>query len=213
MNNTTGANLTIEETKDFYPLLDIEPNYVILSKVAAYAIVMATALVGNALIIVCYIKTKTVTHLHRTTINDCLILSLSCSDLLLPIFAVPERITRIYTYEKWFMMGPFGVIMCKLVNFNEAVSIVASLLTLNAIAIDRFMAVIFPFKRYLSKRGLRWLIVGIWFVAIAYNSPLFYYSSLVQLGENVVCNARTSMWDVKSWRHFYLVLSSITLLI
>lgn len=170
------------------------------------------ALVGNTLIIACYIQTRTSASLHRT-INDCLILSLSFSDLMLPVFAVPERITRVYTNEQWVMMGTVGVIMCKMVNFNEAVSIVASLFTLDVIAIDRFTAVIFPLKKTLTKKLIKWLILGIWFVAVAYNSPLLYFSSIVNDEGTVVCTARVFLWNVKSWRRFYLGLSSVSLLI
>lgn len=208
-NSSTIENLTISEI----PSDTTEPGYVTASKTVAYVFAMVIALVGNSLIIACYIRTRTAKHLHRT-VNDCLILSLAFSDLLLPVFAVPERITRIYTNDQWVMMGTIGVIMCKLVNFNEAVSIVASLLTLDAIAIDRYSAVMFPFKKTLTISGIKWLLFSIWGIAVAYNSPLLYFSTLVEEADKeVVCNARTSTWNVQSWRLFYLGLSSVSLLI
>lgn len=215
MNNSSAIdNISLADIPQIQAGLDQDgdPYYITTCKVLAYAVVMVLALVGNILIIACYIQTKTAPRLQRA-VHDCLILSLAFSDILLPVFAVPERITRIYTHEQWVLMGTFGIIICKLVNFNEAISIVVSLLTLDAIAIDRLTAVLFPFRKTLNKRGINCLIVLIWFVAIAYNSPLLYFSSIVNNEGNVSCTARSFLWNFRSWRRFYLGLSSVSLLL
>lgn len=207
MNNTTKSNLTVETRLEG----NEEDTIIVIMKVLAYATVFLVGLVGNSLIIAVYSKTRTCLS-ARGMLNDALIVSVSCSDLLMILFAIPERITRLIEHERWMMPGSFGIVMCKLVNFNEAVSIVVSLLTLDVIAVERFMAVFYPIKRSVSKRKLKFIILATWLIAVSYNSPLLYYSQLVQEGKNIFCRARISMWDTKTWLFFYFVLASISLI-
>ncbi|XP_031566692.1 RYamide receptor-like [Actinia tenebrosa] len=209
MNNTTERNLTLEtclEGKEE----EEEDKVIMIIKVMAYVTVLLVSLVGNSLIIAVYYKRRTYPSAHGM-LNDALIVNLSCSDLLMVIFAIPERITRLIQHQRWMMPGRFGVLMCKLVNFNEAVSIVVSLLTLDVIAVERFMAVFYPIKRSVSSRKMKSIIIATWLIAVSYNSPLLYYSQLIHEGTKTLCNARTSMWDTKTWLFFYFALVSITL--
>ena len=104
-------------------------------KIFAYSILMALSLGGNYLVIVTiYRKPKL-----RTIVN-LLILNLSASDLLIPLFAYTIRMKRIYEPQGlWPVDGVAGSITCKLIPLAENTSIVVSVLTMEVIAVERFL--------------------------------------------------------------------------
>ena len=72
---------------------------------------------------------------------------MAISDLLLPLFAHTRRIKQIYLPRGlWPLDGVIGSITCKLSTFATDMSLIVSILTLEIIAIERFVSVVFPMK-------------------------------------------------------------------
>ena len=68
------------------------------------------------------------------------------SDLIgYPILVFPQILTELYT-DSWLVSGPLGQALCKLVFVLEYVSSSVSIQSLVLIAVDRFVAVVFPLR-------------------------------------------------------------------
>lgn len=144
-----------------------------VAKTLAYCVIIVVSLTGNILIGSIVFKVKSM----RRTINY-LIVNMAMSDLILPIFAVPRILTRLYL-GYWLIDGHFGSALCKLVYFLQDVSNAVSIQSLVLIAVDRFGAVVFPLRRpVVSAKLCPYFILSTWIVAMALHSPYFFARKL-----------------------------------
>jgi hypothetical protein len=74
-------------------------------KTLAYAIILVVAVVGNSFLILAY--RRNVSGQMRSIYN-LLVASIAASDLLLAIWSIPERITRVMTDDAWHVHGVLG---------------------------------------------------------------------------------------------------------
>ena len=131
--------------------------------------------IGNIIVIIVVIRNRD--HFRNTT--NLFILNLSIADLLFLVFCVPFH-AIIYTIP-W----PFGTFMCKFVHLVQYSSMVASILTLVAMAADRYLALAFSLETKHLRTPLIAFITScvIWLVAlaIALPQPIVYNVHLVDL--------------------------------
>ena len=156
-----------------------------IGKTFAFCVV---SLIGNFLIGAIVIRIKPM----RRTINY-LILNMAMSDLILPVFAFPRLLTALYGGH-WLIDGDFGLALCKLTYSMQEVSTAVSIQSLVLIAVDRFGAVVFPFRLpVVSARlcPLIFFILATWIVAMAIHIPYFFASKLEGSEENLACRR---MW-------------------
>ena len=146
----------------------------IVAKTFAYAIIIVMALTGNSLIAAIVFKTKSM----RRTINY-LVVNMAISDLILPTFAFPRILTDLFV-GYWLVDGPLGLALCKIVYFLQDVSTAVSIQSLVLIAVDRFGAVVFPFRRpIVSSKLCPYFILATWIVAMALHCPYFFARKIV----------------------------------
>ena len=109
------------------------------------------------------------------------------SDLLFPIFLFPRKLTDLYA-DFWRVSGPLGPAFCKLTRFLANVSFGVSVQSLVLIRVDRFGAVVFPFRSPLiSSKLCPFFILGTWIIAIAVASPYFVAFKLAEHKGQLVC--------------------------
>lgn len=164
-------------------------------KMTVYCIMMFFSLVGNLLIIAAFCRNRTM----RATVNY-LILNMAVSDLLIPVFVIPWRISVTYTDNLWLVPGTLGDILCKLVHAVQGVSAVVSTLSMVVIAAERFYAILFAMKPALiTKKLCLCIIAAIWVVAVAFRSHYLYGYRIVFKSDNgLVCSFyRTIASDTK----------------
>ncbi|XP_056301287.1 trace amine-associated receptor 13c-like [Danio aesculapii] len=138
--------------------------YVILY-VAAAAVALLTVC-GNLLVIISVSHFK---QLH--TPANILILSLAASDLLVGVFVMPLLFTLLI--ESCWIAGPVMCAVLKFVNF-QATSV--SVHTVALIAVDRFLALSFPFF-YSEKISLTVVCIATllnWLFSLFYNFTVLY---------------------------------------
>ena len=154
------------------------------SKLFAFCFTLLGSLFGNILIIIIVNKNRDL----RKTINY-FIVNMALSDLVLTLIVLPVEISRLVTDSlHWHLSGILGLICCKLFYFASSVSLVVSAESLVWIAIDRFVAVVFPMKLGLiSGRTRSIAIVSIWMCAGFFSCPLLIISKLVASGSDIVC--------------------------
>ena len=171
----------------------------VLSKTLAYFTIMFVSLAGNILII-CVVFTKR----RMRTVTNYLIVNMALSDLLITAFNMPPTII---TQDFYWFGGIHGEILCKLLPFIQALSVASSVLTLTAIAIDRFFAIVFPTKRYISFRVGYGMIAATWIAGGIVNAPLFYAQKVVLREENeFVCRESWSPLPERAAKDFTITL-------
>ena len=151
----------------------------------AYCLFFVVSLVGNSLIGIIVYKTQTL----RKPINY-FIVNMAMSDLLIPIFVFPRKLTRLYV-QSLLISGPLGQVLCKLPPFLWAVSNIVSIQSLVLIAVDRLGAVVFPLRSpIISSRMCPFFILATWITAMTVFSPYFFVFKLVEYPEKVACEWR-----------------------
>ena len=149
----------------------------------AYCLLFVVSLAANTFIGIIVYRTKTL----RTPINI-LIVNMAISDLLFPIFYFPRILVEINTAGHWLVGGPLGHAACKLSSFAADVSTLVSIQSLLLIAVDRFVAVVFPLRSPLiSSKQCRYFILVIWIVAMAVYCPYLIALKVVEYPEGLFC--------------------------
>lgn len=134
-----------------------------------YSAVFIVAMLGNGL--VCYVVHTTP---RMKTVTNFFILNLAVGDILMTLFCVPFSFVSMLVLRYW----PFGAVMCKVVNYSQAVSVFVSAYTLLAISIDRYMAIIRPLKPRLGKTAAKMVMFAVWLGALATAAPIPIVSKL-----------------------------------
>ncbi|XP_038614709.1 neuropeptide FF receptor 2 [Tachyglossus aculeatus] len=127
----------------------------------SYFLIFSLCIVGN--VMVCFIVLK---NKHMYTVTNLFILNLAISDLLVGIFCMP-----ITLLDNIIAGWPFGNPMCKISGMVQGISVVASVFTLVAIAVDRFQCVVYPFKPKLTVKMALVIVGAVWVLAVALMSP------------------------------------------
>ncbi|XP_051900008.1 prolactin-releasing peptide receptor-like [Pristis pectinata] len=127
-----------------------------------YCALVAVACVGNAFLIGCIAADK---KLHNAT--NFFIGNLSAADLLMCLSCVPLTLSYAFEPRGWL----FGGFMCHFASLLQSATVYVSVLSLTAIAVDRYMVVAHPIRRRTSRRWFGLTAAVIWLVSLALASP------------------------------------------
>ncbi|KAK3720300.1 hypothetical protein QZH41_007756 [Actinostola sp. cb2023] len=169
MNNTTTAC--------FYVSCQFSKAEIVLIVTAAF-IIIAAAVIGNISTVIVVISSK-----KFRSISNLSTLNLALSDILLAIFVAPLVIVNLYLTENWV----FGAFFCKLYNFIRDTSVMAALLNLFVVSIERFVAVCFPFYLRTRKRAFVYCVPLVWILAMAIASPTIKYNKHIVTSSYTIC--------------------------
>uniref|UniRef100_A0A3Q3LN20 G-protein coupled receptors family 1 profile domain-containing protein n=1 Tax=Mastacembelus armatus TaxID=205130 RepID=A0A3Q3LN20_9TELE len=146
-------------------------------------LILVTGLVGQTLVITILNgrKRKESRPPHGT---DTLLLALSAADLLM-LFCLPFHTSAI-TLGFW----PFGSVMCKAISFLSVACSTASVFTLAALAVTRYLTVVHPTWAYRLRmhRRMKLTVVLLWVPASALGVPQFAFRT-VTVSSAVYCFA------------------------
>lgn len=138
--------------------------------IALYLLTFVFGVTGNTLVIYVIGKYE---KIRKRSVSNYYIWNLAFADVLfvvtLPFFCFP-------TYaNNW----PFGMFMCKLLTVFRECNKYASVLTLVALSIDRFLATFHQFGRFRQiKCGVIACII-IWFICLVMSTPYWLYADVV----------------------------------
>lgn len=136
-----------------------------------YCLVFTTAITGNFLVI--YVVA---TNRAMQTVTNLFITNLAVSDFVVNLTSL--WITPLYTYlGKWV----WGSTLCHTVPFVQGTSIFISSLTLTAIAVDRFIVILHPFKQRTSSAVCLTVISFIWLVSLMLVAPYAVHMTLTYI--------------------------------
>ncbi|CAH3016862.1 unnamed protein product, partial [Porites evermanni] len=180
------SNLSSSE-KDLDCRVLYEPYVFKISLIVVYCMVLLVGLTGNALIITLVYKRKDL----RKTINQ-LIANMAFSDFVFQLTFIPVELAKA-GYGQWPIAEPAGSIVCKIQTFVVYASVCVSIQSLTWIALDRFIAVVFPMKVYLISSRFRVLaIASMWIVAVLCGSASSIDSKLVHKNGALDCTEKTT---------------------
>ncbi|XP_021930461.1 tachykinin-like peptides receptor 86C isoform X2 [Zootermopsis nevadensis] len=111
-------------------------------------------------------------HRQMRTVTNYFLVNLSISDLMMSL------LNCIFNFI--FMLNsdwPFGAAYCTVNNFVANVTVAASVFTLVAISIDRYMAIVRPLQHRMSRRRARLALAVIWLASGLLAVPCLLYST------------------------------------
>lgn len=165
--------------------LDTRSVAAIALQAASMVAIIIIALGGNTLILLAIYIDKTL-----QTITNVFIVNLACADLLLTIIGMPFTLVSSITY-RWI----FSDTWCKVNGMANSLFCVASILTLAAVSIDRYLAILYPFKyaTWMTNKVAACMIVYIWCHALLIAClPLTSWSRYTFISSESIC---TVQWD------------------
>lgn len=136
-----------------------------------YCTIFLVALLGNGA--VCFIVRA---FPRMRTVTNYFIANLALGDILMSVFCVPFSFMSQLVLNHW----PFGGVLCRLVNYSQAVSVLVSAYTLVALAADRCRAITRPLRPRLSKPAAQGAIAAVWVGALATAAPIPIVSALTR---------------------------------
>ena len=168
LNRSSGDSL-VSESKCFHQ----DSPEIKAVRILPYCLIIFVSLIGNTMVVAVVYKNSRM----RTTVNY-YIVNMAIADLFIT-FYMPRMIsTAIFGYE-WVVGGTGGLVFCKLsILFNQTPMIV-SIFTVVAISFDRFNAVLFPLRTFVSERLCKVIILFTWILALAFRLPTVYAVHLI----------------------------------
>ncbi|XP_062917284.1 prolactin-releasing peptide receptor-like [Mobula hypostoma] len=127
-----------------------------------YGALVAVACLGNAFLIGCIAADK---KLHNAT--NFFIGNLSAADLLMCLCCVPLTLSYAFEPRGWL----YGGFMCHLTSLLQSATVYVSVLSLTAIAVDRYMLVAHPVRRRIRLGACGTAVGGIWLLSLALAAP------------------------------------------
>ena len=174
----------------------------------AYCLLFLVSLAGNTFIAMIVVKTKSLGKpIHFLIVN------MTMSDMLVPIFLFPRNLVLLYT-RSWLIGGLLGQVLCKLSNYASNVSFTVSVQSLVLIAVDRFGAVIFPLRSPLiNSKRCRFYILATWITAMAIWCPDLFAWKVVEFPEGLsracVRDWNDAFGESSSFKSFSLVMQVV----
>uniref|UniRef100_A0A9J2PG14 G-protein coupled receptors family 1 profile domain-containing protein n=1 Tax=Ascaris lumbricoides TaxID=6252 RepID=A0A9J2PG14_ASCLU len=157
-----------------------------------YALIFLMGIIGNSALIYVTLQNRTL-----QTVQNMFILNLAASDIVMCILSVPVTpVTNIY--KNWF----FGAILCRLIPYVQGVSVFISTFSLGAIALDRYVLVVHPHTRSLSKHGAMTVTTILWTLSIFVTLPYAFFMT-IESYPGVCGEFCTEKWPSASSRRAY----------
>lgn len=140
-------------------------------RLVCYVLIFIVGVIGN--ILVCLVVCR---ERKMKNVTNYFIFNLAVSDLSVLLICIPFDFGEIVTGT-----FPYGAVMCRLIYPLQTMAATASVGTLVAISLNRFMAVVYPLRPQLQTRDAKKVIVVIWVFALALVSP---YIAVLELRDD-----------------------------
>ncbi|XP_076644712.1 pyrokinin-1 receptor [Halictus rubicundus] len=189
-----------------------DPLYIVVPVIMIYVAIFVTGTIGNISTCIVIARNK----LMHTATNYYLF-SLAVSDLLLLVSGLPPEIYMVWCKYPYI----FGEEFCVLRGLAGETSANASVLTITAFTVERYVAICHPFlAQTMSKltRAVK-LILVIWLVALCFALPMALQFGVVQLDKDptiVSCTMKRVIiqhsFELSTFLFFIVPMSLITVL-
>ncbi|XP_028039287.1 neuropeptide FF receptor 2-like [Bombyx mandarina] len=152
--NVIGG-LHLETTLDIF----FQPEHVLIT---LYVPVILLSFIANILLIVVAIKCN-----YTKNVTDIFLVNLSAADLLVTGICMPIQLSKAITLV-WF----YGETVCKIVNYIQGVAVAASVFTISAMSVDRWLSITpEPRLRPPGRKQATLLLMLLWIAALLIFIP------------------------------------------
>ena len=172
----------------------VDPVVLRLLRIVFYGIISIAGAIGNTLVILAYRNPR------MRSVTNLFIANLGVADLTVSLINAPVTVTY-STLGYW----PFGLFLCKSINYLLGVTVFCSTGTLMAIAADRYRAIVHPLLPRIRTRHAIMIIAAIWMAAFIYPIPIIIYLKLKNSGE---C---TEVWPSDEANEIFTVAVAVVL--
>jgi len=175
--------------------------------IIGYTVIILASIIGN-LLLICTVKRNS----RFNTITYRLIINMAAADVLVTVCNMPGRLTRQITGRYHWFDGVVGVIVCKSASFISDSTVSCSILTLTAIAFERFCLVAFPLKKIITIKIAKFMILAIWLASFLSVSPLLYAMRIQKINGVIYCYEDWSpLFDQETAAKVYTVIMFVVL--
>ncbi|XP_053125907.1 substance-P receptor [Hemicordylus capensis] len=154
-----------------------QPAWQVALWAVAYALVVLVAVVGNVVVMWIILA-----HKRMRTVTNYFLVNLAFAEASMAAFNTLVNFTYA-VHNVWY----YGAFYCRFQNFFPVAAVFASIYSMTAIAVDRYMAIIRPLQPRLSATATKVVICVIWLLALLLSFPQGYFSKTVTMPGRVVC--------------------------
>uniref|UniRef100_A0A3P8W3T2 Substance-P receptor n=1 Tax=Cynoglossus semilaevis TaxID=244447 RepID=A0A3P8W3T2_CYNSE len=176
-NWTSSPNDTNNHVNATYGNQFVQPVWRIVLWAMAYSCIVIVSVVGNVTVIWIIMA-----HKRMRTVTNYFLLNLAFAEASMSAFNTVINFTYA-VHNEWY----FGLVYCRFHNFFPIAAVFASIYSMTAIALDRYVAIIHPLHQRMSSTETKVVVGVIWVLALLLAFPQYYYSNTEQLPGRVVC--------------------------
>ncbi|XP_010901015.1 tachykinin receptor 1a [Esox lucius] len=188
--NASGVNGTDQDGNQF-----VQPIWRIVLWAFAYSCMVTVSLVGNIVVIWIIMA-----HKRMRTVTNYFLLNLAFAEASMSAFNTV--INFVYSvHNEWY----FGLMYCRFHNFFPVAAVFASIYSMTAIAVDRYMAIIHPLQQRMSSTETKVIVGVIWVLALLLAFPQYYYSVTEELPGRIICHIEWPEYTGCDYKIMYYV--------
>ncbi|KFQ47866.1 Substance-P receptor, partial [Nestor notabilis] len=155
----------------------VQPAWQVALWAVAYALIVVVSVVGNVVVMWIILA-----HKRMRTVTNYFLVNLAFAEASMSAFNTVVNFTYAI-HNEWY----YGLLYCKFHNFFPIAAVFASIYSMTAIALDRYMGIIHPLQPRLSATATKVVIGVIWLLAFLLAFPQGYYSVMEELPGRLVC--------------------------
>ncbi|KAM4578475.1 tachykinin receptor 1a [Fundulus diaphanus] len=177
----------------------VQPVWRIVLWATAYSCIVVVSVVGNVTVIWIIMA-----HKRMRTVTNYFLLNLAFAEASMSAFNTVVNFAYA-VHNEWY----FGLDYCRFHNFFPIAAVFASIYSMTAIALDRYMAIIHPLQQRMSSTETKVVVGVIWVLALLLAFPQYYYSTTDQLPGRVVCYIEWPDYTTFDFKKMYHVCVTI----
>ncbi|NXO52609.1 NK1R protein, partial [Aramus guarauna] len=171
----------------------VQPPWQVALWAVAYALIVVVSVVGNVVVMWIILA-----HKRMRTVTNYFLVNLAFAEASMSAFNTVVNFTYAI-HNEWY----YGLLYCKFHNFFPIAAVFASIYSMTAIALDRYMAIIHPLQPRLSATATKVVIGVIWLLAFLLAFPQGYYSVMEELPGRLVCLVEWPEHSTKAYGKTY----------
>lgn len=155
-----------------------------ISAAVLYSLSVLLGVSGNCLVLL-------VIYFYRPakTVNNYFIGNLAISELIFILLSVPSTYVTAFLYQHW----PFSQFLCVFFNYMQTVSVTITVYILIWITMDKYWALVKPFKLRMSLKISKILMIFSWLFGLFISLPIAFFTKLIDVhNENDTQNGSNS---------------------